>query len=194
MRISLIARAETDITRLHQYSAIVFVNLYPWSQLRFKVYYQLYTNDNPLESFNPIYSNDKTVGHTLFKSITPPCNVASLKKSIFGRSKVLTVSQPVPCISLSEKAPADDSTRLPFQGGAGSGSSEIDARALVVNIPEIQKRSAPAKTAASKTLHESPIDRVTVCAYFFSNSIRRQHCASIPHQLLRSARSNHKSP
>ncbi|KIJ95866.1 hypothetical protein K443DRAFT_43614, partial [Laccaria amethystina LaAM-08-1] len=46
------------------------------------VYHRIYLKDNALKSINPIYSNDRSISRILFKSITPPRNVASQQRHL----------------------------------------------------------------------------------------------------------------
>ena len=120
-------------------------------QLRFTVYYRLYANNDALESKNPIYSNDRFIGRILFKSITPPRNITSLKKNIWKVEGFEGIPSCALYLSLSEKAPAEDLTRLPLRG---SGSSELDPMALVLNDTEVEKRLAVSNNLDSNTLPE----------------------------------------
>ena len=52
-------------------------------------------------------------------------------------------------LSLSEKAPLDDSTHLRLRGENAPGSFEFDPIALVVNSAALQKRSAGGSTTGS---------------------------------------------
>lgn len=117
------------------------------------MYYRLYANNDALESKNPIYSNDRFIGRTSFKSITPPRNVASLKRNIWKVEGFEGIPTCALYLSLSEKAPAEDLTRLPPRG---SGSSELDPMALVLNVTEVEKRLAASNNLDSDTLPEWP--------------------------------------
>ncbi|KIJ90720.1 hypothetical protein K443DRAFT_14997 [Laccaria amethystina LaAM-08-1] len=44
------------------------------------VYYRLYTKDGVIESYNHIYSNDRSIGRILTKAVTPPHSVSYLKR------------------------------------------------------------------------------------------------------------------
>ncbi|KIK03655.1 hypothetical protein K443DRAFT_676650 [Laccaria amethystina LaAM-08-1] len=117
------------------------------------IYYRLYANNDALESKNPIYSNDRFVGCILFKSITPPRNVASLKRNLCKVEGFDGIPTCTLYLSLSEKAPAEDSTRLPLRG---SGSSELDPMALVLNDTELEKILEVSSNLDSHTLPEWP--------------------------------------
>jgi hypothetical protein len=105
-----------------------------------KVYYRLYTEDGPLESYNPIYSNDLFISHISAKSVAPPRTAASLKKYLCkiegypGKGNLY--------LSLGEKTPLDDSSRLALRGDSGAGSSEFDPVALIVGVKE-KRMKAP---------------------------------------------------
>lgn len=119
------------------------------------IYYRIYAKDNALESINPIYSNDRSISRILFKSITPPRNVASLKRHLwkvegFDGSPACTLY-----LSSSVNTPAEDLARLPPRG-QGSGSSELDPIALVVDTSEVEKRLVAARKADLKTFPDWP--------------------------------------
>lgn len=120
------------------------------------IYYRLYTKDHALKSINPIYSNDRFIGRTLIKSIAPPRNVASLKRHLW---KIEGFDGTPACslyLSFSEKAPAEDSTRLPLRGGLGSSSPELGPMALVVDTPQVEKRALAETKAHANILPEWP--------------------------------------
>ena len=145
-----------------------FLSLYHWPQLRFTVYYRLYANNDALESKNPIYSNDRFVGRILFKSITPPRNITSLKRNIWKVEGFEGIPTCALYLSSSEKAPAEDLARLPLRG---SGSSELDPMALVLNDTEVEKRLAASNNLDSNTLPYGPTNNIMVSAYFPNKSI-----------------------
>lgn len=117
------------------------------------IYYRLYANNDALESKNPIYSTDSFIGRILFKSITPPRNVASLKRNLYKVEGFEGIPTCDLYLSLSEKAPAEDLTRLSLDG---SGSSELDPMALVLNVTEVEKRLVASNNLNSNTLSEWP--------------------------------------
>ncbi|KIK03629.1 hypothetical protein K443DRAFT_94770 [Laccaria amethystina LaAM-08-1] len=136
--------------------------------LGFAVYYRLYTNNNALESNHPIYSNDKFVGRILFKSITPPRNVSSLKRNLCKVEGFEGIPTCALYLSLSEKAPAEDLTRLSL---CGLGSSELAPMALVVlNDTEVEKRLAASNNLDSNTLPEWPHERQYVHYRTYDNA------------------------
>jgi hypothetical protein len=139
----------------HPYSMSIFrLNLCSRSQIGGIVYYRLFAKDNPLESKNPIYSNDRCISRILIKSLAPPRNVASLKKHLWKIEDFDGTPTNTLYLSLSEKAPADDLTRLPLTGGPRSGSSELYPMALVVETPNLRKKLAAASKVDSKSLPE----------------------------------------
>ena len=134
---------------------ILRLNLYSSTHIRFEVYYRIYAKDNALKVINPIYSNDGSISRVWIKSITPPRNVASLKRHLW---KVEGFDGTPACtlyLSSSVNAPAEDLVRLPPRG-LGSGSSELDPIALVVDTPEVEKRSAGVRMADLTTFPEWP--------------------------------------
>ena len=109
-----------------------------------QVYYRLYTEDGPLESYNPIYSNDLFISRISSKSVAPPRTVASLKKylcKIEGYQVEIGKCNLYP--SLGEKIPVEDSSRLALRGNSGAGSSEFDPVGLIVGAKETPRMKAP---------------------------------------------------
>jgi len=80
-----------------------FLNLRP--QLIFTLYYQLYATNDTLESSNPIYANDTFISRISIKSITPPCNVISLKRHLWKIEAFDGIPMCSLYLSLSEKTP-----------------------------------------------------------------------------------------
>jgi hypothetical protein len=93
----------------------------------------------------------------LFKSITPPRNVSSLKRNLCKVEGFEGIPTCALYLSLLEKAPAEDLTRLSL---CGLGSSELAPMALVVlNDTEVEKRLAASNNLDSNTLPEWPHER-----------------------------------
>ena len=108
-----------------------------------KVYYRLYTEDGPLESYYPIYSNDLFISRVSSKSIAPPRTVASLKKYLCKiEGYQVETGKCNLYLSLGEKTPVEDSSRLALRGNSGAGSSEFDPVALIVGVKE-KRMKAP---------------------------------------------------
>lgn len=120
------------------------------------IYYRLYTKNNPVESKNPIYSNDRCISRILVKSVAPPRNIGSLKKHLWKIEDLDGTPTNTLYLSLSEKAPANDLTHLQLKGGPSPGSSELDPMALVVESPKLRKKLAAGSKVDSKTLPEWP--------------------------------------
>ena len=89
----------------------------------------------------------------MYKSITPPRNITSLKRNIWKVEGFEGIPTCALYLSLLEKAPAEDLTRLPLRG---SGSSELDPMALVLNDMEVEKRLAASNNLDSNMLPEWP--------------------------------------
>ena len=118
------------------------------------VYYRLYTTEGPLESNNPIFSNDRFISRISSKSVRPPHTAASLKKCF---CKIEGLEGPENCalyLSLSEREPLDDSARLALRGNSepGPGSSEVDPVIFIVDRGASEKRPKPASDAGSNEL------------------------------------------
>ncbi|EDQ99077.1 uncharacterized protein LACBIDRAFT_335368 [Laccaria bicolor S238N-H82] len=141
----------------HPYSTVIFrLSFCPRSDIENTVYYRLYTKNNPVESKNPIYSNDRCISRILVKSVAPPRNIGSLKKHLWKIEDLDGTPTNTLYLSLSEKAPANDLTHLQLKGGPSPGSSELDPMALVVESPKLRKKLAAGSKVDSKTLPEWP--------------------------------------
>ena len=92
----------------------------------------------------------------MIKSVAPPRNVASLKKHLWKIEELDGPPTNTLYLSLSEKTPADDLTRLPLKGGPGSGSSELYPMALVVVTPRLRNRERFATASEVEMLPEWP--------------------------------------
>jgi hypothetical protein len=120
-----------------------------------EVYYRLYTEGGPLESYNTIYSNDRFISRISSKSMAPPRTAASLKKYLC-KIEGFEV-EPGKCnlyLSLGEKTPVADSSRLALRGNSGAGSSEFDPVALIIDVK--QKRMTAPGTVDVKKLDQWP--------------------------------------
>ena len=117
------------------------------------VYYRLYTTEGPLESNNPIFSNDRFISRISSRSVRPPHTAASLKRCICKTEGVEGPEKGALYLSLSEKKPLDDSARLALRGNSGPGSSEVDPVAFVVDKGAAEKRP---KSASSEGSNELP--------------------------------------
>ena len=105
------------------------------------VHYSLYAKDSPLESHNPMYCNNRSISRILSKSVPPPRTAASLKRYL---CRTEGFEKPDNCdlyLSLSERAPLDDSVHLLLRENPGPGSGENEPMVLLVNVPAAGKRS-----------------------------------------------------
>ena len=122
------------------------------------VYYRLYATDGPIESYNPIYSNDPFTSRILPKSLTPPHTALSLKMYLC-KIEGLAGSNANVFEWLSSDVALADSTRLKLRGHLGLGASYREPMVLVVGIAEAEKRSnAP---LVGNKLIENPDSRET---------------------------------
>ena len=116
------------------------------------VYYRLYTTEGPLESNNPIFSNDRCISRISSRSVRPPHTAASLKRCIWKTEGVEGLEKGALYLSLSERKPLDDSARLSLRGNSGPGSSEVDPVIFVVDKGDAEKRPKSASNAGSNEL------------------------------------------
>ena len=116
------------------------------------VYYRLYTKEGPLESNNPIFSNDRSISRISSRSVRPPYTAASLKRYICKIEGVEGPEKGALYLSLSEKKPVDDSARLALKGSSGPGSSEVDPVVFVVDKGAVEKRPKSASNAGTSEL------------------------------------------
>ena len=119
------------------------------------VYYRLYTKDGAIESYNHIYSNDRSVGRILTKAVVPPHTVLSLKRYLCKIEGFPGTDNSDLYETLSKHSPImPDSTRISLLGQSGIGSSVDDPAALVIGSKDFEKRAG--KTDISKDLPEAP--------------------------------------
>ena len=116
------------------------------------VYYRLYTTGGPLETNNPIFSNDRFISRISSRSVRPPHTAASLKRCIWKTEGVEGLEKGALYLSLSERKPLDDSARLALRGNSGPGSSEVDPVIFVVDKGDAEKRPKSASNAGSNEL------------------------------------------
>jgi hypothetical protein len=119
------------------------------------VYYRLYTKDGAIESYNHIYSNDRSIGRILTKAVAPPHTVSSLKRYLckiegFPGAENSDLYETLS----SQSAIMPDSTRISLLGQSGIGSSVDDPAALVIGNKDFEKRAGD--TDVSKDLPETP--------------------------------------
>ena len=141
-----------------QYSEILSFPFHPLrcpSYFILPVYYRLYVADGPLESVNPIYSNDHFTSRILSKSVAPPHTAASFKKYV---CRIEGIEAPEKCtlfLSLLEKIPIRDDTRLSLRAKSGPGLSELEPMALIVDSQACHKRSPAASKPTLGRLDET---------------------------------------
>ena len=116
------------------------------------VYYRLYTKEGPIESNNPIFSNDRFISRISSKSVRPPHTATSLKRCVCKIEEVEGPEKSTLYLSLSEKKPVDDSARLALKGSSGPGSSEADPVVFVVDKGAAEKRPKSASNAGKNEL------------------------------------------
>ena len=116
------------------------------------VYYRLYTTAGPLESNNPIFSNDCFISRISSKSVRPPHTAASLKKCICKIEGVEGPEKGTLYLSRSEEKLLDDSAHLALRGKSGPGSSEVDPVVFIVDKGAAEKRLKSASNASSNEL------------------------------------------
>ena len=121
------------------------------------VYYRLYTKGGPLESNNPIFSNDRSTSRISSKSVRPPHTAASLKRYVCKIEGVEGPEKTALYLSLSENKPVDDPTRLALRGNSGPGSSELDPVVFVVDKGAAEMRPMSANNAG---LNELPVWKI----------------------------------
>jgi len=135
------------------------------------VYYRLYTKEGPLESNNPIFSNDRFISRISSRSVRPPHTAASLKRYICKIEGVEDSEKGALYLSLSEEKPLDDSARLALKGNSGPGSSEVDPIVFVVDKGAVEKRSKSASNACKNELPAWKIEKRygALCGFVLKN-------------------------
>ena len=119
------------------------------------VYYRLYTKDGAIESYNYIYSNDRSIGRIITKAVAPPHTVSSLKRYLCKMEGFPGAENSDLYETLSsQSAMMPDSTRISLLGQSGIGSSVDNPAALVIGNTNFGKRAR--NTDLGKDLPERP--------------------------------------
>jgi hypothetical protein len=141
------------------------------------VYYRLYTKGGPLESNNPIFSNDRFISRISSKSVRPPHTAASLKRYVCKIEGVEGPEKADLYLSLSENKPLDESARLALRGNSGGpGSSEADPVVFVVDKGAVEKRPKSASNAGSSELPAGKNELYgALCGFVLKNFKTRGH-------------------
>ena len=135
------------------------------------VYYRLYTKGGPLESNNPIFSNDRSISRISSKSVRPPHTAASLKRYVCKIEGVEGPEKTTLYLSLSEKKAVDDSARLALRGNSGPGSSEVDPVIFVVDKGAAEKRPKSTSNTGSNELPAWTVEQRYCAALWFCSQI-----------------------
>ena len=147
------------------------------------VYYRLYTKGGPLESKNPIFSNDRSISRISSKSVRPPHTAASLKRYVYKIEGVEDPEKAALYLSLSEKKPVDDSARLALRGNSGPGSSEVDPVVFVVDQDDAEKRPKSTSNAGSNELPARNIEQRYGAHLSFCSQKRWNSCSPVYYRL-----------
>jgi len=87
--------------------------------------------------------------------VAPPHTAASLKKYVCQVEGFETAEKCTLFLSLMEKIPIGDDTRLSLQAKSGPGLSELELMALIVDTHTCHKRSLAASKPLSEEFNET---------------------------------------
>ena len=98
------------------------------------VYYRLYTEDKPIESVNPVYTDDSYLGRIVSKLVPPPHTALTLKNCLLNVENIKNAPEAKLFISSSSQAPMDDAASLSILAQPGPGSTPTEPMALVTTF------------------------------------------------------------
>ena len=130
------------------------------------MYYRLYTQDGPLKSNSPIYSNDHFISRIVSSSVRPPQTAASLVRYLC-KIEGLALQSCILFQSLLEMTALDDSIRLSLQGTSGPGASDLDPMVLVVDKHITERRSQVTSMVQLQDLFEHDYEQRYGAALLF---------------------------
>lgn len=104
------------------------------------VYYRLYTKEGAIESYNAVYSNDRSLGRIDAKDVAPPYTVILLKNFLCRIEGFKTSDNFNLYLSVQTYTPMEDDTRLSLVAHSGPGLYEHEPVVLVVD--SINEREA----------------------------------------------------
>ncbi|EDR15485.1 uncharacterized protein LACBIDRAFT_321352 [Laccaria bicolor S238N-H82] len=125
--------------------------------LTLPVYYRVYTKDGPLESYHPVYSNDRFISRIASSSVRLPHTAASLMRNLC-KIEGLALQNCILFQSLSEMTPLDNSIHLSLRGTTGPGASDLNPTALVVDRRTAERISQVTSVVEPQELFEGDSD------------------------------------
>jgi len=137
-----------------------------WYNTTCSVYYCLYTQDGPLKSNSPIYSNDHFISQIVSSSVRPPQTATSLMRYLC-KIEGLALQNCILFQSLSEMTALDNSICLSLQGTSGPGTSDLDPMVLVVDKCIAGRRSQVTSTVQPRDLFECNYEQCYGAALLF---------------------------
>jgi hypothetical protein len=127
--------------------------------MTFSVYYRLYTEDGPIESVNPVYTDDSYLGRIVPKLVAPPHTALALKHCLLNVENIDNSTDAKLFVTTSSQAPMDDAGSLSILAQPGLGSTPTEPLALVATFSDRgpldagtvnQRRSLPGHKKAQR--------------------------------------------
>jgi len=103
------------------------------------VYYRLYAEDGPIESANPVYTDDKYLGRLPAKLVAPPHTAMSLKRCLSRIENINPNVQISLFIATSSQTPIDDAGCLSILAYPGPGCTPNEPMALVATLTDTDR-------------------------------------------------------
>jgi hypothetical protein len=117
------------------------LRFYPYrnSLSGFPVYYRIYAEDGEIQSANPVYTDDPSLGRIIAKLVAPPHTVMTLKRCI---SNVENIDNAIPTklfISASSQTPMDDAGSVSILAHPGPGCNPNEPMVLVAAFSDVNR-------------------------------------------------------
>ena len=110
----------------------------------FSVHYRLYAEDGPIESANPVYTDDPYLGRIVPKLVAPPHTALTLKHCLLSVENINNATNAKLFITTSSQAPMDDADSLSILAQPGPGSTPTEPLALVAKFSDVARSPSDA--------------------------------------------------
>lgn len=121
----------------------------------FPVYYRLYAEDGAIQSMNPVYTDDPSLGRIAAELVTPPHTVISLKRCLSGIENIDDNIPTTLFVAASSQTPMDDGVRVSILAYPGPGCTPDEPMAFVAKFSGVGRSSLEA-TQSEVELSPSP--------------------------------------
>jgi len=102
--------------------------------IKFLVYYRLFTENIGIPLTQPAFASDPYMGRVRANSITPPQTVHLIKRRLCKVENISDYLDSILYLSRSSRSPVDDGERVSVFTPEGSGSTPADPIELVVKL------------------------------------------------------------